>query len=120
MTQQQLLEAILDKTNHVRAGIAAQDMDIVANALDEREGLIAEYADKKFGVAAGVCAVIASQIAKLDAANNRSLKTMMDDCNEKVFEARRKIKELKTGQKATIRYHGAEGANRGRVFDFNT
>jgi len=120
MTQQQLLEAILDKTDHVRGGIAAHDMDIVTNALDEREALIARYAEGKFGPVTGVCSNIASQIAKMDAENNKNLKTMMDECNEKVFEARRKLKELQTGKKATVQYHGASGGNRGQVFDFNS
>jgi len=120
MTQQQLLEAVLDKTDHVRGGIAVQDMDIVSNALDEREELITEYAEKKFGPVTGVCSHIASQIARLDAENSKGLKAMMDECNEKVFEARRKVKELQTGKKATVQYHGAADGNRGRVFDFNT
>ena len=121
MTQQELLEAILDKTNHVRSGIASQDMDIVSNALDEREELIVEYAERKFGPVSGKCSLIAAQIAKIDAENNQNLKAQMDECNEKVFEARRKIKELQTGKKATTQYHGASGGgHRGQVFDFNT
>jgi hypothetical protein len=120
MTQQELLEAILDKTNHVRGGISSRDMDIVSNALDEREGLIVEYAERKFGPVSGLCAQIANAIAKIDAENNKNLKAQMDECSEQLFEARRKVKELQTGKKATTQYHGASDGHRGQVFDFNT
>ena len=118
MNQEQLLEAILDKTAHVRGGIDAQDMNIVHNALDERDKLIAMYAQKKFGPARGKCAELAARVKEQDDKNTKSLQALMDDCGEKLFEARRKIKELETGKKATVQYHGATGAGRGRVFDF--
>jgi hypothetical protein len=54
----------------------------------------------------------------MDAANDKDLKAMMDECNGSLLEARRKIKELQTGKKATNQYHGAAAANRGAVFDF--
>jgi hypothetical protein len=118
MTQQQILEAILDKTAHIRGGIAAGDIDIVAGALDERETLIADYGNGGFGPPSGECAIIASRIAEMDAENSRGLKKMMDECGDKLFEARRKIRELQTGKKAAGQYHGAANANRGAVFDF--
>jgi Mg2+ and Co2+ transporter CorA len=119
MNQQQLLEAILEKTSHVRNGIKDRDMDIVENALDEREALIAQYSVSGFGVPPhGECSRIVTQIMELNTENNRVLKSLMDECNEKVFEARREIKKLKTGKQATHQYHGAVGAGRGGVFDF--
>ena len=118
MTQHQLLTAILEKTAHIRGGLSAQDIDTVVNALGEREGLIAAYGEAKFPAPCGECAEIAAKITAMDAENNRSLKAQMDDCSEKLFEARRKIKELQTGKKAAGQYHGAAGANRGAVFDF--
>ncbi|MDR3013260.1 MAG: hypothetical protein LBU70_08635 [Chitinispirillales bacterium] len=119
MTKAQLLQAILDKTVHVRAGIDAEDIDRVINALDERESLIAMYDEKKHGgPTTSDSAPIAAQIMQLNADNQRDLKKLMDECNEKVFEARRKIKELQAGKKATVQYHGAASANYGSVFDF--
>ena len=94
-------------------------MDIVHNALDEREALIGEYAKKKFGPAnRGKCSELADRIKKLDEQNNKSLKVLMDGANEKIFEARRELKALETGKKATTVYHGAQNAGRGGVLDF--
>jgi len=118
MTQRQFLTEILDKTSHIRGGITMQDVDTVVNAIDEREELIAAYLRANFGPLDGDCMRIARQIAALDEENTAGLKKMMDECQEKVFEARRKIKELQTGKKATHQYHGAAGSNRGAVFDF--
>jgi hypothetical protein len=118
MTQQQLLTAILDKTTHIRGGLSAQDIDTVINALNERDELIAAYGKAKFPPPSGECAKIAAKITEMDVENNHNLKAQMDDCNEKLFEARRKIKELQTGKKAAGQYHGVAGANRGAVFDF--
>jgi len=119
MTQQQLLEAILDKTAHIRGGIVSGDIDIVANALDEREALISNYAGGGFSAPAGEAAIVASRIAEMDVENSQGLKKMMDECGEKLFEARRKIKELQTGKKAAGQYQGAaSGGNRGAVLDF--
>jgi hypothetical protein len=118
MTQFQLLTAIFDKTSHIRGGIVARDVEIVINALDEREGLIAAYDRGNFGPITGECVKVADDIATMDGENHRGLKEMMDECGEKLFEARRKIRELQTGKKATHQYHGTAGANRGAVFDF--
>jgi len=119
MTQRQLLEAIFDKTSHIRGGIAAQDVDMVINALDEREEFIAAYRDAKFARASGECAAISAKISAMDSENSKGLQAMMDDCGEKLFEARRKIKELQNGKKATAQYHGVADGNRGAVFDFH-
>ncbi len=116
--QKELLTAILDKTTHIRGGLAAKDIDIVSGALDERGELIAAYLRSNFGPPMGECASITTKIAEMDVENNRVLKAMMDECNESLFEARRKIKELQTGKKAAGQYHGATEANRGAVFDF--
>jgi len=118
--QQQLLSAILDKTTHIRGGLAANDIDIVSGALDERGELIAAYIRSNFGPPAGECAAITAKISEMDLENNRVLKAMMDECNEGLFEARRKIKELQTGKKAAGQYHGGAvaGGNSGAVFDF--
>jgi hypothetical protein len=116
--QQQLLTAILDKTTHIRGGLAAKDIDIVTGALEERGELIAAYLRSNFGPPTGECAVITAKISELDVENNRALKAMMDECNEGLFEARRKIKELQTGKKAAGQYHGVSRANSGAVFDF--
>jgi hypothetical protein len=118
--QQQLLTAILDKTAHIRGGLAAKDIDIVTGALDERGELIASYIRSNFGPPVGECASIISKISEMDLENNRNLKAMMDECNDGLFEARRKIKELQTGKKATGQYYGggATDTNRGAVFDF--
>jgi hypothetical protein len=118
MTQLQLLTAILDKTTHIRGGLSAQDIDTVITALGEREELIEDYRNGKFPRPSGECAKIAAKITEMDEENNRNLKALMDDCSEKLFEARRKIKELQTGKKAAGQYHGTAGANRGAVFDF--
>ena len=118
MSQRQLLEAIFDKTSHIRGGIVSEDVDIVVNAIDEREELIALYIRGDFGPLTGECLRIAREIASLDNENNAGFKKMMDECEEKLFEARRKIKELQTGKKAANQYHGAAGANRGAAFDF--
>jgi predicted HicB family RNase H-like nuclease len=118
MTKLQHLNAILDKTVHIRNGLNAEDMDIVVNALDEREDLIAAFINKNFGGFTGECAPVAAKIMEMNAENERDLKKMMDACNEKVLEARRKIKELQTGKKATNQYHGAVAANYGAAFDF--
>jgi hypothetical protein len=116
--QQQLLEAILDKTSHVRNGLAAKDMDIVVCALNEREDLISRYSKSNFGALNAECAKIAYKISDMNAENSKNLKALMDECQESLMEARRKIQELKTGKKATHQYHGAASANRGAVFDF--
>jgi len=114
-----MLSEILDKTTHIRGGLAAKDMDIVIGALDERGELIAAYLRADFGPPAGECAAITAKISGMDAENNRVLKALMDECNEGLFEARRKIKELQTGKKATGQYHGAVGGgSSGAVFDF--
>jgi hypothetical protein len=118
MNQKQLLDAILDKTSHIRGGIASQDADIVINAIDEREDLIAAYIGGNFGPLTGECLKIAGDIASMDCENTAGFKKMMDECEEKLFEARRKIKELQAGKKAANQYHGVAGANRGAVFDF--
>ncbi|MDR2578548.1 MAG: hypothetical protein LBC70_07055 [Chitinispirillales bacterium] len=118
MTQLKLLESILDKTSHIRGGLAARDMDIVETAIGERDDLIASYAGGKFGALSAECAKIAAQITAMDAENQCALKAQMDECNESLFEARRKIKELQTGKKATNQYYGAAASNRGAVFDF--
>lgn len=118
MDQKQLLTAILDKTTHIRGGLEAQDIDIVAGALDERGELIAAYIRSNFGPPVGENAAIISRISAMDVENNRVLKALMDDCGDKLFEARRKIKELQTGKKAAGQYHGVAGANQGAVFDF--
>jgi hypothetical protein len=119
MTQQQMLSAIFDKTTHIRGGLAANDIDIIAGALDERGELIGKYIGSDFGPPAGECAKIIAKISELDLENNRALKVMMDDCGEKLKEARRKIKELQVGKKAAGQYHGApSGGNQGAVFDF--
>jgi hypothetical protein len=119
MNQQQLLTSILDKTTHIRGGLAAGDIDIVAGALDERGELINEYIRSNFGPPVGDCARITAKISEMDLQNNRALKAMMNECGEKLFEARRKIKELQVGKKATGQYHGATGGNQqGVVFDF--
>jgi len=118
MTQMQMLMAIFDKTGHVRGGIVSQDVDIVVNALDEREALIASYLRGNYGPLSADCMKVAKDIASMDEENSSGLKKMMDECGEKLFEARRKIKELQTGKKAAHQYHGVAGANRGAVFDF--
>ena len=119
MNQEQFLQAILDKTSHVRGGIEAQDMDIVNSALDERETLINDYAKKKFGPAnSGKCGQLAERITALDEQNSKALKVLMDSASEKIYEARREIKALETGKKATTQYHGAQNAGRGGVLDF--
>jgi len=118
MNQQELLEAILDKTVHMRGGISAQDIDMVLNALDEREKLIEMYAQKKFAPPNSKCAELAARIKEHDKQNSKDLQKLMDDASEKVFEARREIKKLGTGRKATVQYHGAAGAGRGGVLDF--
>jgi len=117
-TQRQLLTAILDKTTHIRGGLAAKDIDIVDSALNERGELISAYIRSNFGPPKGECAAITAKISEMDVENNKALKSMMDECNEGLFEARRKIKELQTGKKAAGQYHGATEANRGAVFDF--
>jgi len=116
--QKQLLEAILDKTSHIRGGIATQDAEIVINAIDEREELIASYIRGNFGPMTGECMKIAREIAAMDEENTLGFRKMMNACQEKVFEARRKIKELQSGKKVTNQYYGVAGANRGAVFDF--
>jgi hypothetical protein len=116
--QLQLLTAILDKTTHIRGGLAAKDIDIVSGALDERGELIAAYIRSNFGPPTGECAALTTKISEMDVENNRVLKAMMDECSDGLFEARRKIKELQTGKKAAGQYHGATDANRGAVFDF--
>ena len=94
-------------------------MDIVNRALDEREELIGEYAKKKFGPAnKGKCGQLAERITLLDGQNQKSLKVLMDDASEKLFEARREIKALETGKKATKQYHGVQNAGRGGNLDF--
>jgi len=119
MNQEQFLQAILDKTSHVRGGIQARDMDIVHNALDERDTLISEYAKKKFSPAnKGKCGELAERIKALDEQNQKSLKVLMDEASEKIFEARREMKALETGKKAATVYHGAQNAGRGGVLDF--
>ncbi|MDR2693837.1 MAG: hypothetical protein LBB74_06440 [Chitinispirillales bacterium] len=116
--QQQLLTEILDKTTHIRGGLAAKDIDIVDGALSERGELISAYIRANFGPPAGECAALTSKISEMDLENNRVLKAMMDECSEGLFEARRKIKELQTGKKAAGQYHGAAQSNSGAVFDF--
>ena len=118
MSQKQVLDAIFDKTAHIRGGLAAMDMDIVINALDERETLIASYISGNYAPLSGECAQVASRIAQLDRENTDNLKKMMDECNEKVLEARRKIKELQTGKKAATQYHGGGVAVRSSALDF--
>lgn len=118
MNQEQFLQAILEKTSHVRGGVEAQDMDIVHNALDERDELISEYAKKKFAPVKGKCKQLADSIKVLDEQINKSLKVLMDDASEKIFEARREMKALETGKKATKQYRGAQNAGRGDVLDF--
>jgi len=116
--QQQLLTAIFDKTTHIRGGLTARDIDIVVGALDEREELIKAYIRGNFGPPTGECAKITAKISEMDVENNRVLKAMMDECGEKLFEARRKIKELQVGKKAAGQYHGVADVNHGAVFDF--
>jgi len=118
--QKQLLSEILDKTTHIRGGLAAKDIDIVAGALDEREELIAAYLRADFGPFVGECAAITAKISAMDVENNRVLKAMMDECSEGLFEARRKIKELQTGKKAAGQYHGGASGGSGAVFDFKS
>ena len=118
MTKRQFLQAILDKTEHVRGGIEAENIDMVMNALDEREELIAAYVKKNLGGFTGEYAPIAARIMQMNAENERDLKRQMDVCNEKILEARRKVKELQTGKKAANQYHGVAAANYGAVFDF--
>ncbi|MCL2689103.1 MAG: hypothetical protein FWE57_04565 [Chitinispirillia bacterium] len=119
VNQEQFLQAILEKTSHVHGGIEAQDMDIVHNALDEREDLISQYAKKKFGPAnKGKCAELADRVKALDAQNSKLLKVLMDDASEKIFEARRELKALETGKKATKQYRGTQNAGHGEVLDF--
>jgi CTP:molybdopterin cytidylyltransferase MocA len=113
-----MLSEIFDKTTHIRGGLAANDIDIVAGALDERGELIGAYIRSDFGPPAGECARVIAKISELDFENNRALKAMMDECGDKLKEARRKIKELQVGKKAAGQYQGgASGGNRGAVFD---
>ncbi|MDR0305277.1 MAG: hypothetical protein LBI42_00400 [Chitinispirillales bacterium] len=118
MNQQELLEAILDRTVYVRGGINAKDMDIVDNALSEREELIYMYGKKNFGPVKGKCAELAAKINEIDTQNSKSLALQMDEASEKLFEARRKIKELTTGKKATTQYYGGAGIRQGNALDF--
>ena len=117
MTKIQHLQAILDKTVHIRGGLKSEDLDMVINALDEREALIAAYLDNNLGGFTGECASIAAQIMQLNADNEADLKRLMGECQESLLEARRKIKELQAGKKATKQYHGTAAANHGAVFD---